>query len=91
MCVLGWWSQQTVSSEETHNGAETCLPDDFISFSWHPYWHTCQLSRFRRETPDFEDFSRFRGFLPITPSQQKISGYHDLAQDFFEFKNESVF
>ena len=20
--------------------------------------HTCQLSRFRRETPDFEDFSR---------------------------------
>ena len=21
-------------------------------------YHTCQLSRFRRETPDFEDFSR---------------------------------
>ena len=28
----------TLSSEEAHNGAETCLPDDFISFSWHPYW-----------------------------------------------------
>ena len=39
--------------------------------------HTCQLSRFRRETPDFEDFSR---------SQQKISRYHDLAQDFFNLK-----
>ena len=37
MCVLGWRSQQKVSSEETHKGAETCLPDDFISFSWHPY------------------------------------------------------
>ena len=24
-CVLGWRSQQKVSSEETHNGAETCL------------------------------------------------------------------
>ena len=33
MCVLGWWSQQKVSSEETHRGAETCLLDDFISFS----------------------------------------------------------
>ena len=38
MCVLGWRSQQKVSSEETHKGAETCLPDDFISFSWHLYW-----------------------------------------------------
>ena len=37
-CVLGRRSQQKVSSEETHKGAETCLPDDFISFSWHPYW-----------------------------------------------------
>ena len=27
-----------VSSEEAHKGAETCLPDDFINFSWHPYW-----------------------------------------------------
>ena len=34
--VLGWRSQQKVSSEETHKGAETCLPDDFINFSWHP-------------------------------------------------------
>ena len=38
VCVLGWLSQQKVSSEETHKGAEICLPDDFISFSWHPYW-----------------------------------------------------
>ena len=36
--VLGWRSQQKVSSEETHKGAEACFPDDFISFSWHPYW-----------------------------------------------------
>ena len=38
MCVLGRRSQQKVSSEETNKGAETCLLDDFISFSWHPYW-----------------------------------------------------
>ena len=38
MCVLGRRSQKKVSSEETHKGAETCLLDDFISFSWHPYW-----------------------------------------------------
>ena len=38
VCVLGWRSQQKVSREETHKGAEICLPDDFISFSWHPYW-----------------------------------------------------
>ena len=38
MCVLSRRSQQKVSSEETDKGAETCLPDDFISFSWHLYW-----------------------------------------------------
>ena len=27
MCVLSWRSQQKVSNEETHKGAETCLPD----------------------------------------------------------------
>ena len=37
VCVLDWRSQEKVSSEETHKGAaETCLPDDLISFSWHP-------------------------------------------------------
>ena len=36
MCVLGWRSQQKVPSEETHKGAENCLPDDFISFSCTP-------------------------------------------------------
>ena len=30
--------------------------------------------------------SRFRGFFPITRSQQKISRYHDLAQDCFNLK-----
>ena len=44
--------------------------------------HTCQLSRFRRETPDFEDFSR---------SQRKISRYHDLAQDFLSLKMNQFF
>ena len=38
MCGLGWWSQQKLSNEETHEEAETCLPHDFISFSWYPYW-----------------------------------------------------
>ena len=38
MCVLGWRSQQKVSSEKTHKDAETFSPDDFMSFSWHPYW-----------------------------------------------------
>ena len=33
MCVLVWRSQQKVCSEETHKGEESCLPDDFISFS----------------------------------------------------------
>ena len=28
MCFLSWRSQQKVSSEKTHKGAETCLPDD---------------------------------------------------------------
>ena len=36
MCVLGWRSLQKLSSEETHNRTETCLPDNFFSFSWHP-------------------------------------------------------
>ena len=38
MCVQGWRFQLKVSSKETHKGAETCLPDNFIIFSWHPYW-----------------------------------------------------
>ena len=29
-----------VSSEEAHKGAETFLPEDFVSFSWHPYWRS---------------------------------------------------
>ena len=40
--------------------------------------HTCQLSR-------------FRGFLPITRSQRKISRYHDLAQDFLNLKINQFF
>ena len=30
--------KKKVSCEETHKGTETYLPDDFISFSWYPYW-----------------------------------------------------
>ena len=44
MCVLGRRSQQKVSGENTHKGAETCLLDDFISFSRHPVlvlWKYC--------------------------------------------------
>ena len=33
------------SSEETHKGAETCLPDDFISFSWNPYWWSGNIAQ----------------------------------------------
>ena len=33
MCVLGWQSQQKVSSQETHENAEISLPNDFINFS----------------------------------------------------------
>ena len=36
MCVLVWQSQQKLSSEETHKGAETCLPNDFITFPGTP-------------------------------------------------------
>ena len=43
VCVLGWRSQQNVSSDKTRKGAETCLPDDFISFSWHPYWCALEI------------------------------------------------
>ena len=48
--------------------------------------HTCQLSRFRRETPDFEGF-----YQKITRSQQKISRYHELAQDFLNLKINQFF
>ena len=44
--------------------------------------HTCLLSRFCRETPDFEDFFR---------SQQKISRYHDFTQDFLNLKINQFF
>ena len=33
--------------------------------------------------PILSEDSRFRGFFPITRSQQKISRYHNLAQDFW--------
>ena len=44
-CVLGWRCQQKVSSGETQKGVETCLPDNFISFSWHPYWCSGNIAR----------------------------------------------
>ena len=68
MCVLGWRSQRKVSSKETHKGAETCLPDDFISFSWHPYW--CSGNILLNITP-IEEFllaEAVRGSYRITVS-----------------------
>ena len=35
--------------------------------------------------------SRFREFLPTTRSQQQISRYHDLAQDFLNLKINQFF
>ena len=40
VCVLDWRSEQQVSSAATHKGVETCLPDDFISFSSHLYCYS---------------------------------------------------
>ena len=44
--------------------------------------HTCQLSRFGRETPDFEDFSRSPDLNQNSP---------DLAQDFLNLKINQFF
>ena len=46
-------SQQKVSSEETHKGAETCLPDDFISFSWHLYWCSGNFAQHNSRLEEF--------------------------------------
>ena len=46
MYVLGWRLQQKAFSVEIHKGAETCLPDDFISFSWHPYWCSGNIAQY---------------------------------------------
>ena len=48
MYVLGWQSQQKVFSEETCKGAETCLLNDLISFSWHPYWCSGNIAHITR-------------------------------------------
>ena len=37
-CMSWAGGLKQVSSEETCKSAKTCLPNDFISFSWHPYW-----------------------------------------------------
>ena len=44
--------------------------------------HTCQLSRFSRETPDFENFSRSPDLNQKSP---------DLAQDFLNLKINQFF
>ena len=68
MCVLGWRSQQKVSSEETHKGAETCLPDDFISFSWHLYWCSRNFAQHNSHLEEFLLAEAVRGSYRITVS-----------------------
>ena len=68
MCVLGWRSQQKVSSEETHKGAETCLPDDFISFSWHLYWCSGNFAQHNSHLEEFLLAEAVRGSYRITVS-----------------------
>ena len=41
------------SSEEAHKGAETCLPNDFISFSWHPYWFSGNIAQLNSQGRNF--------------------------------------
>ena len=68
MCVLGWRSQQKVSSEETQKGAETCLPDDFISFSWHLYWCSRNFAQHNSHLEEFLLAEAVRGSYRITVS-----------------------
>ena len=68
MCVLGWRSQQKVSSEETHKGAETCLPDDFIRFSWHLYWCSENFAQHNSHLEEFLLAEAVRGSYRITVS-----------------------
>ena len=68
MCVLGWRSQQKVSSEETHKGAETCLPDDFISFPWHLYWCSRNFAQHNSHLEEFLLAEAVRGSYRITVS-----------------------
>ena len=68
MCVLGWRSQQKVSSEETHKGAETCLPDDFISFSWHLYWCSRNFAQHNSHLEELLLAEAVRGSYRITVS-----------------------
>ena len=68
MCVLGWRSQQKVFSEETHKGAETCLLDDFISFSWHLYWCSRNFAQHNSHLEEFLLAEAVRGSYRITVS-----------------------
>ena len=68
MCALGWRSQQKVFSEETHKGAETCLPDDFISFSWHLYWCSRNFAQHNSHLEEFLLAEAVRGSYRITVS-----------------------
>ena len=68
MCVQGRRSQQKVSSKETHKGAETCLPDDFISFSWQPYWCTRNIAQHNSHWGIFLLVEAVGGFYRIAVS-----------------------
>ena len=50
------------------------------------YLLVCSLTPYLSTLPISSGDSQFRGFLPITRSQQKISRYHDLDQDFLSLK-----
>ena len=57
-----------VFSEETHKGAETCLPDDFISFSWHLYWCSRNFAQHNSHLEEFLLAEAVRGSYRITVS-----------------------
>ena len=68
MCVLGWRSQQKVSSEKTRKGAEDLLPDDFISFPWHLYWCSRIFDQHNSHLEEFLLAEAVQGSYRITVS-----------------------
>ena len=86
-----WKMPEWNGMEDFKNGMEDNLPYfhtnsklDFVYCMYRKIHtdHTCQLSRFGRETPDFEDFSRSPDLNQKSP---------DLAQDFLNLKINQFF
>ena len=71
------------------------LKTPHISIEKYVKWHVnnCQhmFRSYLSTLPISSGDSRFRRFLPISRSQQKISRYHDLAQDFLNLKINQLF